>query len=128
VDWLDPEAGFKIQIRHLLTHTSGLGDYFATLYSRPSNVQYRTLDDYRPLVAGCTPAFEPGTRWSYSNVGMLLLGVVIEQVTGKSYFEYVREHVYAPAGMFDTDAFEKNVPVLHRATGYSKTYIDRAVV
>jgi CubicO group peptidase (beta-lactamase class C family) len=127
-DWLDPEIGASIQIRHLLTHTSGLGDYFGAVYSGPASAQYRALDDYRPLVAGCAPAFVPGTKWSYSNVGMLLLGVVIEQVTGESYFDHVREHVYAPAGMLDTDAFEKDVPVLNRATGYTKGYVDGAVV
>jgi len=75
-----------------------------------------------------TPAFEPGTLWSYSNAGMLLLGVVIEKVTGQSYFEYVREHVYATAGMSESDAFEKDVPVSNRATGYSRTYVDGCVV
>jgi CubicO group peptidase (beta-lactamase class C family) len=119
-DWLKSEIAGQIQIRHLLTHTSGLGDYFQALYRQPASTAYRALDDYKPLIAGQGLAFEPGTQWSYSNAGMLLLGVIIEQVTGQSYFDCLREHVYAPAGMADTDAYEKDSPVHNRATGYSK--------
>jgi CubicO group peptidase (beta-lactamase class C family) len=45
------------------------------------------------------PEFEPGNRWSYSNHDFILLGVVIEEVTGQSYYDYVREHIFEPAGM-----------------------------
>ena len=54
-----------------------------------------------PLVKGESLAFEPGTRWSYSNTGMLVLGKVIEVVTKQDYFDYVREHVSKPAGMIE---------------------------
>jgi CubicO group peptidase (beta-lactamase class C family) len=118
--WLAPEVGARIRIEHLLTHTSGLGDYFRKLSQQASPAVFRGLEDYKVLTADETPAFEPGTRWSYSNAGMLLLGVVIEQVTGQSYFDYVREHVYEPAGMANTDAYEKDRPVPNRATGYMK--------
>ena len=48
--------------------------------------------------------FEPGSRYEYSNNGFILLGVLIEAVTGQSYYDYVREHVFAPAGMTATDS------------------------
>jgi CubicO group peptidase (beta-lactamase class C family) len=127
-DWLKPEISQKIQLRHLLTHTSGLGDYFKKLYSQKTPLVFRNLDDYRPLVADSTLTFEPGTKWSYSNTGALLLGVVIEKVTGQSYFDYVREHIYEPTGMVNTDAYEKDTPVSNRATGYMKEYSDKGVV
>ncbi len=93
-DWLPIEITEKIKIKHLLTHTSGLGSYFNDTYMKSSKTLFRALDDYQPLVQSETLAFEPGTDWSYSNTGMFLLGVVIEKVTGKSYFDVVRERIY----------------------------------
>ena len=126
-EWLNPETSRRIKVKHLLTHTSGLGDYFVKLRNQPDGVVFRKLEDYRPLVADESPAFEPGTRWSYSNTGMLLAGVVIEQVTGKSYFDYVRDHVYKPAGMTNTDAYDKDGPEPNKATGYVKIFSDKGV-
>lgn len=125
--WLDPEVSRKINIKHLLTHTSGLGDYFIKLREQPAEVVFRSLEDYRPLIADETLSFEPGTKWSYSNTGMLLAGVVIEQATGESYFDYVRDHIYRPAGMTNTDAYEKDGPEPNKATGYVKIYTDKGV-
>ncbi len=126
-DWLKPDISQKIQIQHLLTHTSGLGDYFKDLYSRSTPLVFRSLEDYKPLVADRTLAFEPGAQWSYSNTGFLLLGAVIEKVTGQSYFDYLREHIYRPAGMTNTDAWDKDTPIPNRATGYIKEYADKTV-
>ena len=108
----------KIQIQHLLTHTSGLGSYFNDEYFATSKNKYRELNDYQPLLAGERLEFEPGSAWRYSNSGMLLLGVVIEKITGQSYFDYVRENVYAPAGMLNTDCYEMDRPVPNLAIGY----------
>ena len=66
-EWLKPEVASAIQIKHLLTHTSGLGDYFQDAYAQ-NNVQvFRNLSDYKTLLADDELAFEPGTRFSYSN-------------------------------------------------------------
>ena len=81
---------------------------------------FRSVDDYKTIIADEIPAFEPGTKWSYSNTGMHLLGVVIEKVTGESYFDYIRDNIYKPAGMVDTDAYDKDIPLANRATGYTK--------
>ncbi len=119
-DWIKPELGDKIQIQHLLTHTSGFGTYFRKMYTQIKQPFFRNIDDYKILIADETPAFEPGTRWSYSNTGMLLLGVVIEKVTGESYFDYIRDHIYATAGMLNSDAYDKDIPLNNRASGYKK--------
>jgi len=116
--WLPREVTERITLRHLLSHTSGLGSYFNETYQRSSRELFRKVEDYKPLVRGEKPAFEPGTRWSYSNTGMLLLGAVIEKVTGQDYFDHVREHVYAPAGMTRTDCYEMDQPVENLAIGY----------
>jgi len=119
-DWLAREVANKIRIRHLLTHTSGLGGYFNKTYWNASKARFRDLDDYRLLIADSTLAFEPGTRWQYSNTGMFLLGAVIEKVTGRSYFAHVRQNVSAPAGMVNTDCYDMDRPVPNLAMGYSR--------
>jgi len=117
--WLPKEITSKITIHHLLTHTSGLGSYFNETYSKGSRELYRTVEDFKPLVKEEKPAFEPGKRFRYSNTGMLLLGVVIESVTGQSYFDYTRKNIYEPAGMKNSDSYEMDYPVENLAIGYS---------
>jgi lactoylglutathione lyase len=67
-------------------------------------------------------AFKPGSKFMYSNSGMLILGVIIEKVSGKSYFDYLDEFIFTPAGMHNTSGFYKDRPVDNRATGYTKIY------
>jgi len=100
VGGLEPETAV-VTIRQLLTHTSGLGDFF-----RPENMramsQARTATDLLPLVVHEKPAFTPGSRFAYSNSGFVLLGVLIEHVAGLSYPEYLARHIFAVAGMTNT--------------------------
>lgn len=118
--WLPREMTDKITIHHLLSHTSGLGSYFNDTYWESSRMLYRALDDYKALVNGEELAFEPGERFRYSNTGMFLLGVVIESATGDSYFDYIRENIYAPAGMTDSDSYDMDQPVENLAIGYDR--------
>jgi CubicO group peptidase (beta-lactamase class C family) len=117
--WLPKDVTAKITVRHLITHTSGLGSYFNEAYDKSSRALFRKLDDYKPLIKDDRPAFEPGARFEYSNTGMFLLGVIIERVTGEDYFEHIRKAVYAPAGMINSDSYEMDYPVENLAIGYS---------
>ncbi len=126
----------KIRIRHLLTHTSGLGDFlFTEEMSRKSKEYFRTIADYLPGLKDDRLFFEPGTRWQYSNTGFLLLGAIIEKVSGLSYEDYVNKNIYQPAGMVNTffpeldnvneglaDTYEKDYltgkPVFHNTRYY----------
>lgn len=117
--WLPKDVTDKITIHHLLTHTSGLGSYFNRKYMEGSRALWRSLDDYKSLIRDDRPAFDPGSRFQYSNTGMFLLGVVIEKATGKSYFDHVRESIYVPAEMKNTDCYEMDDPVENLAIGYS---------
>jgi CubicO group peptidase (beta-lactamase class C family) len=117
--WLPKDVTSKITVRHLLTHSSGLGSYFNETYMKSSRALFRKLDDYKPLIKDDRPAFEPGKQFQYSNTGMFLLGVVIEKVTGEDYFGYIREAIYEPAGMTNTDCYEMDYPVENLAIGYS---------
>lgn len=121
-------AARKIRIKHLLTHTSGLGSYFNAEFDKSSRARFRTVDDWMQLVQGDSVAFEPGTRWSYSNTGFLVLGKVIEVVTGQDYFTYVRDHIYKPAGMTSTDAYELDQVNPNLAVGYQKEFEDDGTV
>jgi len=108
----------KVRVKHLLTHTSGLGSYFTPDWDKQSRALYRSVDDWMKLVKDESLQFDPGTRWSYSNTGMLVLGKVIEVASGQSYFDYIREHVAKPAGMINTDAYELDHVNRNLAVGY----------
>jgi CubicO group peptidase (beta-lactamase class C family) len=128
-DFPNAEAAKKIQIKHLLTHTAGLGGYFSDRYDNLSREKLRTVDDMMNLVRQDEKElrFEPGSGWAYSNTGMLVLGKVIEVASGQSYFKYVREHIYQPAGMTNTDAFELDLVNPNLAVGYHKQFTENGV-
>lgn len=126
-DWVRPEVGEKATIRHLLTHTSGLGSFFNEEFMRSSRGLYRDLEAWKPIVSKDSLAFEPGTAWAYSNTGFLLLGVLVEKASGESYYDYVREHVYEPAGMTGTDAYEVDAVVPNLAQGYERMETESGV-
>jgi CubicO group peptidase (beta-lactamase class C family) len=123
--WLKPEMTRQIKIKHLLTHTSGLGSYFNKTFMESSRLRFRKLDDYKILIKDEIFRFEPGKKQGYSNTGMFLLGVVIEKLTGQSYFDYIRENISKPAGMVNSDCYAMDRPVPNLAIGYEKVYDDK---
>lgn len=121
------EAAEKIRIKHLLSHTAGLGSYFNKQFMESSRARFRTTSDFMELAKDEKMQFEPGTRWSYSNTGMLVLGAVIEKVTGQSYYDYIRENIYKPAGMINSDCYDLDRVNPNLAVGYEKDYSDDGV-
>ena len=109
-DYPNAEVASKVKVRHLLSHTGGTGDIFGPEFET-HRLELRTLQDYVKLYGARDLRFEPGTNWEYSNYGFLLLGVLIEKVTGKSYYDYVAENVYAPAGMTESGSEPESVKV-----------------
>lgn len=109
----------KVTVRHLLTHTSGMGDIFTKEFEA-RRAELRTVADFVGLFETMPLKFEPGTRWSYSNAGFCLLGAIIEKVSGEDYYEYLDEHIFRPAGMKNTRAFETDRPVDNLAIGYTR--------
>ena len=118
-DYPSPVAD-KITIQQLLTMTSGLGDFFGERYDATPKSKFRTLADFLPMFVNEPLLFEPGTSKSYSNAGYIVLGLIIEKVSGESYYDYVRQHVFLPAGMKDTDAYMQDAIVPNRAVGYTR--------
>ncbi len=108
------ETGTRVTLHHLLTHTSGLGSIFDGGWDVASRARYRNIHDLLPYFQDHPLLLEPGTGWEYSNAGYIVLGAVIEAVTGKSYFEYVRGHIFGPASMQDTGPYslDEDIPNL----------------
>jgi CubicO group peptidase (beta-lactamase class C family) len=115
------DVATKVTVRHLLTHTGGTGDIFGPEFDR-NRLQLREHADYVKLYGSRAPNFEPGSRFEYSNYGFVLLGAIIEAVSGESYYDYVREHVFGPAGMTSTDSLPESVEVPNRSIGYTHSY------
>jgi CubicO group peptidase (beta-lactamase class C family) len=114
------ENGRRITIAQLLDHRGGTGDFFGPQYDAYDHSRLRTLRDWLPLFASAPLEFEPGARQRYSNAGYLLLGLIIEKVSGQPYEDYVRERIFTPAGMADTAAYPIDAAVANRARGYTR--------
>ncbi len=125
--WLPSDVAETITIEHLLTHTSGLGSYFNDEFMSASRARFREVDDYKPLIADDRPTFEPGSDWQYSNSGFMLLGAIVQAASGLDYFDYMREHVYGPAGMTNSDCYDLDRPVPNLAEGYIRERADGGI-
>lgn len=97
-----PDIGARITLAQLLSHTSGLGSYFASPLWDERRGSLDRLEDFLALIEGETPQFTPGERYEYSNSGFTLLGAVIQKHAGKDYYAAIQERVFAPAGMTRT--------------------------
>lgn len=117
-DYPNKDVASKVTIEQLLSHTGGTGDIFGPEFQK-HRLELKTLQDYVKLYGERALQFEPGSRWQYSNYGFLLLGVVIEKVSGQSYYDYVREHIYKPAGMTASASEPEDQMVSDRSIGYT---------
>lgn len=102
-DYPNREFAAQVTIRQLLNHTGGTGDIFTAEFTE-KRLQLREHADYLALFGPRAPAFAPGTASEYSNFGYVVLGAVIEKVSGRSYYDVLQEKVFAPAGMTATGA------------------------
>jgi D-alanyl-D-alanine carboxypeptidase len=118
-DYPNKELAAKVTIGELLTNTGGTGDIWGPEYDK-HRLELHTPQDYIRLYGDRALRFEPGSRWEYSNYGFILLGAVIEKVSGQSYSDYVREHVFNPAGMTSTGSGTEDEVILNRSVDYTK--------
>jgi len=107
-----------ITIQQLLNHSSGLGDYMEHEDYKRTISGIDTIADILPLVYTQKPLFAPGERFGYSNSGMVVLGAIIEKVSGLSYPEYLQRHVFGPAGMKDSHLAQEDDLLANRSIGY----------
>jgi CubicO group peptidase (beta-lactamase class C family) len=118
-DYPNKEVADKVTIHHLLTHTSGMGLYWNEKF-RAQREKLLTVASHLPLFASDPLSFAPGEKFQYSNSGYMVLGAIIEKVSGQDYYSYVQEHVYKPAGMVDTGFYEPGKEIPNLAIGYSR--------
>lgn len=118
---LPAEIAEKVTIAHLLSHTSGLAEYFSSPDWPLHQESADTVSGYVSLFIDQPLQFEPGSQHQYSNSNFITLGAIIEAVSGQDYFEYVREYIYEPAGMTATDAYAKDAEVPNLAIGYTSS-------
>jgi CubicO group peptidase (beta-lactamase class C family) len=132
LDGFSKEISEKVTITHLIKMTSGFGDYLRNEEFRKNRSAFKTVNDLLRIVEKENLAFEPGTDIMYSNSGFVVLGGIIEKISGKSYFEYVKENILIPSGMEHTyfpdssenknEAFRYNRNILGEFKKLSTTY------
>jgi len=122
-----PAYGKSITVRNLLNHTSGLPDYEDLLMKQYPDIPEEKVPQIHDggvlklLEHESSGKFPPGAKWEYSNSGYALLAMIVEQVSGKSFGQFLRERIFAPLEMKNTLAYEKGKnEVPHRAYGHSK--------
>ena len=111
-----PAGWSQISIRHLLTHTSGLKNY--TGLDGFELARHLTQTQFIAQIAAYPLDFPPGEKWSYCNSGYNLLGYIIENVSGKSYGDFLEQNIFAPLGMAATGQREPRALLPLRASGY----------
>lgn len=115
--WLPKPLLDQITVGELFSMTSGLQNFFDTVPFASFQMN-RTLDAYKPLMHGLKSVSRPGEKYAYSDTAYFLLGVVIEKASGEDYYDYVRRHIYGPAGMNATDSYPLDGTDQNLATGY----------
>ncbi|MFL5238899.1 MAG: serine hydrolase domain-containing protein [Rhizomicrobium sp.] len=118
-DYPNKEIANKVTLRMLLTHVGGTGEIFGPEFDK-HRLELKTLTDYVKLFGSRAPEFPPGSQTSYSNFGFVLLGAIIQRVSGEDYYDYVQNHIFRPAGMNDTGSLPENVRVAGRVQGYTQ--------
>ena len=109
-----PEAWRNITVRHMLTHTSGMTDY-------PEDFDLRrdyTEDELYQRIKTIPLAFQPGEKWSYSNLAYVMLGILIHKISGKFYGDFLQERIFKPLDMSTARIINEADIVPNRAAGY----------
>jgi D-alanyl-D-alanine carboxypeptidase len=118
-DYPNKNVADKVKISHLLTHMGGTGDIFGPDYDK-KRLELRTLQDYVKLYGSRELLHEPGAEMRYSNYGFLLLGVIIEKVTKRPYYDHLEASVFKRAKMKSTSSPFEDKPMAGRSIAYSK--------
>ncbi len=118
-EYPNPVVRARVTVDQLLRHRSGVGSFWNERF-RARRAEVRTVTDYLTLFQNDSLLFEPGTDEAYSNGGYVLLGAIIERVSGQEYHAYLEEHVFRPAGMTHTVPYDRRAPPRDAAVGYTR--------
>ena len=116
-DYPNKDVSSKVTVANLLTHTGGTGDIFGPEFDR-RKASLRSTKDYVDLYGSRALEFAPGSRKSYSNYGFILMGRIVEQVSGLAYDDYIQRNIFKPIGMASTGNRPESEVLPRRAVGY----------
>ncbi|WP_075618019.1 serine hydrolase domain-containing protein [Paenisporosarcina indica] len=126
VDYVFPDFSENITIHHLLTHTSGVPDYFdeevmadfEDLWKGLPMYSMRNLEDFLPLFQNEPMKFTPGKQFSYNNSGFIILGLIVEKFSGMRFTDYIEKNIFKKAGIEDSGYFAFDSLPSKTAQGY----------
>ena len=130
-----PAAWDKVTIYHLLTHTSGIPSFTSFPDYRSTEATPTTPEKLVARFRDKPLDFQPGEKWDYSNSGYVLLGYLIEKISGQSYKDFIQQNIFTPLGMNDSGYDSNSAVIPHRASGYTPSrngpvnagYIDMSI-
>lgn len=112
----------SVTVHQLLTHTSGLNNFYVNDLDKIKNSDYEEISDFVPLFANDTLLSKPGTKYDYSGTGFVVLGLIIEKVSGQDYYDYIRQNILEPANMMATSEIQVDSVVRNKASGYTSGF------
>ena len=117
-DYPNADVRRRVTVAQLLSHTGGLGSYWNARFEA-RRTELHTVSDYLALFAADPLPFAPGAGWEYSNAGYIVLGAIVERVTGEPFDAYVGRRVFGPAGMTGSGFWALRDTVPNRARSYT---------
>ena len=127
-DYPNPIVRDSVTIHQLLSHTSGLNNFYVVNYLDTDKLQFTSIADFVPLFAADSLLSKPGSEYHYSASGFVVLGLIVEQVSGQNFYNYLKEHIFDIAGMPNTAAIEVDAIVKNKASGYTSFFGDSTVL
>ena len=115
-----------VTVHQLLTHTAGFNNNMNAFDS--NNLDFKTLSDFSRQFVNDTLLSKPGTKYDYSGPGFVVLGLIIEKVSGQNYYDYVQEQIFGPANMVNSSALEIDAIVAHKASGYTTNFGEHKIL
>jgi len=112
----------SVTTHQLLTHTSGLNNFYVNDLAMIKNKDYENISDFISLFANDSLLCPPGTKYNYSGSGFVVLGLLIEQLSGENYYDYIQKHILEPSGMTKTSAIQVDSIIKNKASGYTSEF------
>ena len=118
----------SITVHQLLTHTSGLNNFYVSDLDKIRNLKYKEISEFVPVFVNDTLLYKPGTKYDYSGTGFVVLGLIIENISGDSSYNYVENNILKPAQLFETTDLEIDSIVENKASGYTSMFGENKIL